>query len=217
MISFLEFFGKLIDIENKNQFEFIYIKNIEIFKLEKKILINLSGDQEIPDNILKNTEKIIKNFFKLNSAKIILDLNKEEKEYSEIEVRKDKYLLPQIIPDTAEPIFGKKITDKIINIKNVEKSSNVTIWGDIFDIHINSGRFDSFVSVKITDYTSSISLKANKKEFEDIYNILIKLKEHDTILVSGRAYYDDFEKDVIIFRAAYNSCARIWPRGYCYY
>ena len=209
MVSFLEFFGKLIDIENKNQFEFIYIKNIEIFKLEKKILINLSGDQEIPDNILKNTEKIIKNFFKLNSAEIILNLKEEEKKYSEIEVRKNKYLLPQIIPDTAEPIFGKKITDKIINIKNIERSSNVTIWGDIFDIHISSNRFDSFVSVKITDYTGSTSLKINKKESESIYNALIKLKKNDTILISGRAYYDDFEKDVIILPKIINSVKKV--------
>ena len=81
MVSFLEFFNNVINIENKNQFEFIYIKNIEIFKLEKKILINLSGDQEIPDNILKNTEKIIKNFFKLNFAEIILNLKEDKKKY----------------------------------------------------------------------------------------------------------------------------------------
>ena len=56
MVSFLDFFDKLVNIENKNQFEFTYIKNIEIFKSERKILIHLSGDQEIPDNILKNTK-----------------------------------------------------------------------------------------------------------------------------------------------------------------
>ena len=215
MVSFLEFFDNIINIENKNKFEFTYIKNIEIFKLEKKILINLSGNQEIPDNILKNTEKIIQNFFELNSVKIILDFenldskNNEEKECSEIEIRKDKYLLPQILPDTAEPIFGNKITDKIINIKNIEKSSNVTIWGDIFDIHINSNRFDSFVSVKITDYTGSTSLKINKKESENIYNILIKLKKNDTILVSGRAYYDDFEQEIIILPKIINSVKKV--------
>ncbi|MGN0585790.1 MAG: hypothetical protein ACI4JF_00775, partial [Oscillospiraceae bacterium] len=74
-----------------------------------------------------------------------------------------------ILSDGAEIIKGRKIDSPVINIADITgKVSNVTVWGDCFDysereIRTKNGN-KRVVSLSITDYTSSISIKS----FENI-------------------------------------------------
>lgn len=109
-----------------------------------------------------------------------------------------------IILDGAEVIKGRKIDAPVINISDITgKVSNVTIWGDSFDyqvkeIHTKSGEDKRIVSLSITDYTSSITIKSF--EGKDDVNYLSALAKGGTILVRGRADFDTFDKE-LVFKA----------------
>lgn len=108
-----------------------------------------------------------------------------------------------ILSDGAELIKGRKIDSPVINIGDIKgKVSNVTIWGDVFDYQEREIRTKNgekrVVSLSITDYTSSISIKSF--ENKDDENILGKFAKGGTLLVRGRAEFDTFENE-LVFKA----------------
>ena len=108
-----------------------------------------------------------------------------------------------ILADSAKLIKGHTIDTPIINISAIKnKMTNITIWGDVFDysekeIRTKNGE-KRVVSVSITDYTSSISIKSF--ENKDDENIFAAFKKGGTLLLRGRVDFDTFENE-FIFKA----------------
>lgn len=108
--------------------------------------------------------------------------------------------LPILVED-AEVIKGKRIyADSATSIGDITgKMSNAVIWGDVFEyaekeIKNKKGEEKRIVTVGITDYTSSISIKDfQDKEAENPYK---QLKEGTTVVVRGRVDFDTFDNEL---------------------
>ncbi len=121
---------------------------------------------------------------------------------SEPAVTVDFKTLP-ILSDGAAVVKGKKIyADNISKICDIhEPLQNIVVWGDVFEytekeIRNKKGEEKRIVTVSITDYTSSISMKdfANK----DSENIFAALKKGTTCVIRGKIEFDSFDKEFIL-------------------
>ena len=208
MNNFVNFFKDIISISNQNQeyLSDVLLDSIELFENKTKMIVRISSKFEIPSSTIFDFEEQIKRKLNLKSVKIEVTLLECNDICDEIEIRKDDYLFPKPLFNTAKSIFGNIIRKKTIPIKSIEKASNVVVWGRIFDISVTSSRFDTFCSVKITDYTSSISLKMHKKDSDKkLFESFVNLKKGTSILVDGRAYKDEFDQEIVILPKVINS------------
>ena len=203
MKKLLDFLKKKLDIhnlENENLDE-IFINFVEINKSKSEIIFHVESETNIYSESFHELEKKLKKKIDAKNIEFIFDKKSEivNNLAEEIEIRKGDYLLPKIIPGSSSVIFGDNIQKNPINIKDIQNSSNVVIWGDVFDVNLYSSRFDTYCCIKITDYTGSITLKMSIKDADkSVYDKFSGIKNKSTILVSGRAYYDEFEKEVVI-------------------
>lgn len=99
----------------------------------------------------------------------------------------------------AKIIIGKPITEKPTELSQISaETGRCTVWGEIFAMESRLTRNEDkiIISIDITDYTSSNTLKifddVNKKELYD------KLKVGANILVRGDCSYDKYSKDAAI-------------------
>ena len=106
-----------------------------------------------------------------------------------------------ILTDGAKLIKGRSIDSPVISISDINgKMSNITVWGDVFDysekeIRTKNGE-KRVVSISITDYTGSISVKSfENKEDENYFSAF---KKGGTVLLKGRADFDSFDNEFII-------------------
>ncbi|MEG0854549.1 MAG: PolC-type DNA polymerase III, partial [Angelakisella sp.] len=78
------------------------------------------------------------------------------------------------------------------------ETGNTVVWGEVFDVNARENRDGTkiIMSVSITDYTSSISLKI----FEDKEKKaqLEPIKEGVVLVVRGEASYDKYDRDVTL-------------------
>ncbi|MCH5192314.1 MAG: PolC-type DNA polymerase III [Oscillospiraceae bacterium] len=106
-----------------------------------------------------------------------------------------------ILTDGAKLLKGKVINSPVMNISSItSKMSNITVWGDAFsyaekEINTKNGT-KRVVTLGITDYTGSISIKSF--EDKDDENILANFKKGGTVLIRGRSDFDNFDKEFII-------------------
>lgn len=106
------------------------------------------------------------------------------------QIRTSETLMPTVLPNTARDIYGRPVKGKTIAIGKVTPDAgNVTIWGEIFDLE---GTFyqrqkKKIYSIKITDYTGSMTLKI----IDDVANCrsLDMLKKGSAILTRGEIEY----------------------------
>ncbi|MDE6133602.1 MAG: PHP domain-containing protein, partial [Oscillospiraceae bacterium] len=106
-----------------------------------------------------------------------------------------------ILVESAKIIKGRKIDSPITNISDItSKMSNITLWGDVFDYSEKEIRTKNgerrVVSVSITDYTGSISIKSFESKEEE--NIFAQFKKGGTLLIKGRSDFDTFENEFVI-------------------
>ena len=208
MVGFIDFFKNIIFIDNDEigYLEGVIVDSIDFFENKTKMIINVSGYDNIPESVVHSLENKMRKHLELDSVNVNLNIKERPKISKEIEIRTDEHLLPSPILESAVPIFGKKISHYPVSINSVERAKNVVVWGKVFDVPILSNRFDSFCNVKITDYHGSISLKLNKKDSDkELFESFIGIKKGDTILVGGRSYYDEFEKEIVILPKVINS------------
>ncbi len=108
-----------------------------------------------------------------------------------------------ILLEGAEIIKGRKIDAPVVKIGDITGNvGNIVIWGDTFDyqervVHTKNGDKRS-VSLSLTDYTGSISIKTFGNIDEE--NYLGKFAKGGTILVKGKAEFNQYENE-LIFRA----------------
>lgn len=101
--------------------------------------------------------------------------------------------------DEADLVMGKPINEPPVPISSlVSDADDVTIWGEIFgreEKTIKDGQF-TIIMVSITDRTSSQILKIfTKTEKAKSYSFF---KVGSTVLVNGKAKYDNFEKALLL-------------------
>ena len=102
-----------------------------------------------------------------------------------------------ILKEGAKLIKGRTIDSPVINISNItSKMNNITVWGDVFDysekdIRTKNGE-KRVVSISITDYTSSISVKSFENKEDE--NVLAAFKKGGTVLLKGKADFDTFDR-----------------------
>lgn len=127
-----------------------------------------------------------------------IDKKKERKEQnaSTVEVRSGKSLYPQILPNSIKSLYGNVINGKPVPIENVSPDSgSAVIWGDIFNIEKIETRDGkrNIVTISITDYTSSITVKV----IDEIKKCRCfdKLKKGSAIIVRGEIAYDRYDKE----------------------
>ncbi|MCL2311207.1 MAG: PolC-type DNA polymerase III [Firmicutes bacterium] len=187
-----------------NNFSNIIIESIVVDRDLNQLYINLVSEKKILDDEKNFLENKFKEFLKLE-VKLNFKI-----QINGIEIRKGINLLPKIILSSALPIFGEKIEICPMEISKIKDKSNVIFWGDVFDVVVLSNKFGNFCSVRVTDYTGSITLKLNRRECNrSLYDVLSKLEKGKTILVNGIAYYDDFEKEFVVLPKILNSVDKI--------
>jgi DNA polymerase-3 subunit alpha (Gram-positive type) len=122
-----------------------------------------------------------------------------------ISVRSGETLLPCIIPETMRELYGRVPKSKPIPISKVTQDiGSATIWGEIFSIDekITRDQQRKIISINITDYTSSITLK--------IIEMVSQCKALDTlstgmsVVVQGEVEYDKYDHEIVLR-----------PRGIC--
>ena len=117
----------------------------------------------------------------------------------EIEVRKGKYLLPQIIPSTVAPLYGRVTKGKLMPISDIAyDTGKATVWGDVFNKEVKTTRSGDkyIITMDITDYTGSVTIKI----FDSINNCeqLDKIGAGSTIIVTGDVEFDRYAGDNVI-------------------
>ncbi len=119
-----------------------------------------------------------------------------------------------ILPE-ATVIMGKRITGSIEvmsipDVYNAPVNTKITILGDIFDIDSRNSKDNKriIITVKVTDYKSSIVLKlielAQKGEA-----LLEMLKKGMTILVNGDVTFDTYDNELNIKPRDISSVSRV--------
>ena len=147
----------------------------------------------------ENLEKIAEMFEDEETSAKESASKRAENNSQEIEVRKGKFLTPQIIPTSVRPLYGRSGNGKIIPISNVlYDSGKVNVWGDVFafEKRVTRSGDKNIITIDITDYTGSITVKV----FGPIKNtkIVEEIKVGDAIVVSGDVEFDKFAGGIVI-------------------
>ncbi len=120
----------------------------------------------------------------------------------EIEIRTQDSLLPQVLLSTAKQLYGKAIKGKPIDINTLSVDTGRSIiWGDVFDIErkVTRSGEKNIITINITDYTNSITVKVFNSIKE--CSVLDSIKVGSTILVSGETAIDKYMGGELIFNA----------------
>ena len=151
---------------------------------------------------LKAREEALEQVEKHEDVMRSADERKEKIERSapEIEVREGDTLTPVIADKSAKPLFGRALT-KIntipINTLTAETGSCM-IWGDIFSLDFRTTKDGKkyIISILITDYTSSMTIKII--ENCDKCKPLDILKAGTTIVVKGDVQFDRYDNEIVM-------------------
>ncbi|MDI6604872.1 MAG: PolC-type DNA polymerase III [Thermoanaerobacteraceae bacterium] len=179
----------IIKASNEIAYNFLNKNRINLF-LEKfihenyniKIKIKLLLDSTLNINI---NEKIKTN--EDNLANIIINSNENEKNKKNHEINKN-----------IKVLMGKEINTDAKAISDInQEGEEITIEGDIFSIEFKQIKSKYLMVFDITDYTSSISVKAFINE--DTYKVMQEtLKVDIRIKVKGLVLYDKYERDMVL-------------------
>ena len=158
----------------------------------------------------ENLEKIAEMFESEEDSAKENAKERAESKAREIEIRKGKFLTPQIIPESVRPLYGRSGNGKMIPISHVAyDSGKVTVWGDVFAFEkkVTRSGDKNIITIDITDYTGSITVKV----FGPINNtkIVEKIKTGDAIVVSGDVEFDKFAGGIVINARSISTAQKI--------
>ena len=118
---------------------------------------------------------------------------------TETEVRKGRFLLPQIIPSSVKPLYGRVTKVKLIPIETIAyDTGRATVWGDVFSKEVKTTRSGDkyIITMDITDYTGSVTVKI----FDSVVSCepLESIGKGSTVIVSGDVEFDRYAGDNVI-------------------
>ena len=116
-----------------------------------------------------------------------------------IEKRFDKYAVPQIIPESVKPLYGRVSKGKIIPIEKIAyDTGRACVWGDVFALEWKETKSGdkNIITFDITDYTGSITVKIfnNKNECK----VLESIKKGSTIICGGDVEFDKYAGEIVL-------------------
>ncbi len=171
--------------------------------------VEYSGTTEIDGNSdeyieqIQNVEKKI-NREKLEELSKLFEYEEKSPESSDtvkkaIEKRVGKYALPQIIPETVRPLYGRVTKGKIIPIEKITYDiGRATVWGDVFALEWKETRSGdkNIITFDITDYTGSTTVKVFNSKNE--CKVLENIKKGSTIICSGDVEFDKYAGELVL-------------------
>ena len=195
----------------------------EEFDLDLKI--KYTGTFEVDDTsaeykqVIVNAQKQIKreqlekaaDFFKEDEEVTeAVRQRQAEEAVTEVEIREGSFGTPQILRSSVRPLYGRSIRGKMSPIKNISDGmKGAVVWGDVIETEkrVTKNGKNSIITIDITDYTGSITVKifCGVKESEALDSI----KSGKTIVVMGNVEYDDFIKEVVISAQAIGTADKI--------
>ena len=116
-----------------------------------------------------------------------------------ISVRSEETMLPTIVSETMRELYGRIPKSKPIPIRNVTQDiGSATIWGEIFSIDekITRDQQRKIISINITDYTSSITLKII--EMVSQCKVFDTLKKGMSVVAQGQVEYDKYDHEIVL-------------------
>ena len=133
-----------------------------------------------------------------------------EEAVTEVEIREGSFGTPQILRSSVRPLYGRSIRGKMSPIKNISDGmKGAVVWGDVIETEkrVTKNGKNSIITIDITDYTGSVTVKifCGVKESEALDSI----KSGKTIVVTGNVEYDDFIKEVVISAQAIGTADKI--------
>ena len=144
-----------------------------------------------------------------NSEKLNI---KNELDTTTIELREGKLLVPQVIPKTLKPLFGKSIdvSKKITPIRDIAMDTGrAAVWGDVFNAEtkLTKSGDKNIITYDITDYTGSIIVKV----FAPVNQckVLESVKKGSTIVVYGNVEYDKYAGDIVLSATSISTIEKI--------
>ena len=129
---------------------------------------------------------------------------------TEVEIREGVFETPQILRSSVRPLYGRSIRGKMTPIKTVsDGTKGAVVWGDVIEMEkrTTKNNKNSIVTIDITDYTASITVKifCPIKEAE----ALDALKAGMTIVVMGNIEYDEFMKETVLSAYAIGTAQKV--------
>ena len=156
------------------------------YNLNIKTLLNEEKRNDIVENIKKNLE--------VDVSTLVLP-----KEEIKEEVPKKKYEKKVVDENT---IKGRVITDEASFIKDLNKEEeNITIEGQIFGNETFEPASKAFkiITLKVTDYTDSITCKLFTREDDEYLDIVKKTKPGTWVKLRGGLKFDKYAGNELVF------------------
>ena len=116
-----------------------------------------------------------------------------------VEKRVGAYSVPQIIPETMRPLYGRVTKGKIIPIEKIAyDTGRATIWGDVFALEWKETKSGdkNIITFDITDYTGSTTVKVFNGKNE--CRVLENIKKGSTIICSGDIEFDKYAGELVL-------------------
>ena len=201
--------NKLIELLNKIGLEKEYITLFKDAKINKILIDKKNITYKIIIDIFDNVDDVITNriinlfkekYVNVKDIEIEYNILKQDVEVKVEEEKKEENIsIVNSIEDSI--IFGSKISGIINRMDNITiENENVNIEGSLFGIDLfESSRSDfKIITLKMTDYTSSVYCKVFFNDTNEFNNIKSKLKVGDWYRVSGYTKQDNYAKSLVI-------------------
>lgn len=190
-------FNGILAIDTESQ---VYIEHQKIN--EEKVIREVQAAQLEQYESTMKTANDRKDKFAPKQPKIV------PAEIAEIEVRDENHMLPSIIPESANPIYGGTIRGDFFPLDRISpESGKIVFWGKIFGIDVRDTRDNKkkIISINLTDFRGSTTIKII--DLNEKCKGVLELKKGMTIIVRGEAQYDKYEHDVTVMTSAINTVA----------
>ncbi len=182
-----------VDNTIKNEFKDSYIDKIILNKHNKSYKINICTYKNINSETIEKIRKLFKEKYKnINDIKIeIVNLKSEEK-IEKVSKKENT---------RSNLIYGRDIDGNSIRIDNIiGEDNNIIIEAKLFGIDLFESSKSDFkiITMKLTDYTSSIYAKIffrDKKEYDNIKKLL---KVGDWYKVLGYTKNDQYSRTTVL-------------------
>ncbi len=172
------------------------------FEIDYSGMTEVDGESEEYIEQINNVQKKI-NREKLEELTQLYEFEEKTEDNNStpkfIEKRVGEYALPQIIPETVKPLYGRVTKGKIIPIEKIAyDTGRATVWGDIFALEWKETKSGdkNIITFDITDYTGSTTVKVfnNKNECR----VLEGLKKGASIICSGDVEFDKYAGELVL-------------------
>ena len=186
---FIEVYNKSEEITLKRKIETInkYFKRYGF-----KTLLSIKYNEEKEKNIKKEIESLRK----VDNEKII-DLEKHKVKALE-PIKKYESSNNSYRRNNRKPIFGE-VTGKTISLNDINyELDNVVIEVQIFGIEPATKREYKSLTLKVTDFTTSMYVRIYARTEEEYDELLDKFKENMWLRINGSVKQNNFYNDLII-------------------